>query len=164
MELMFCKHQDVLLQLRGQLINSFLLIFYWISLEWWILLGFLKTNSLLPWRISSAEIFFCFFPCQIPPFSPIKQKYESHSSYDNKNLFCLYTPPSSKSRDAKSIMHFLWVDFCLNVWEVYSLSENKSFFSLLQRITVTFEEKHIPKSQIYLLKMIIWVLQHQFFF
>lgn len=153
MELMFCKHQDAgFLQLGDHLTNFLLWIFYWLSLEWWIFLGFLKNNLNFLWSFSSA------FLLLSSPFVGQCNRNTSHILHIILKIYSdLFTLLSSKFRDAKN-MHFLWIWFLSKgLRSVQLVRKQLLFHSAPANKTDLTEKTQIPKPQLYLLKMIfLW--------
>lgn len=130
-ELMFCKHQDVgFLHLGDQLMNFLLWIFYWFSSELWIFGSFLKTNLTLVWSFSSV-FFFCLLSSPLPAQCSGNMSHTLHIIL--KIYSDLYTSPSSKSRNAKSIMNFLWVWLLSKCLRSVQLVRRQLLFSLCFR-------------------------------
>lgn len=164
MVLVFCRHQEfrVFSQLGDPLMNFlFWFFFNWLSLEWWTFLSFLKINLTILCRFSPA---FSLLSTPLPTQCSRNKSYTLHKILKICSDF--YTPPSSKTRDANSVTQFLWVWIpSESLRSVQLVIKQLLFFSApVISTNVTGKKNQILRSKIYLLKMILYVLQHQLFF
>lgn len=150
--LMFCKCQDVGVFAIRRPVNEFSLVNFLLTLTVMVnILGFSEKQP-----DPAVEFSFCFFPPQFP--LPVKcSRNMSHILHIILKFILIYMRHLVvNSEMQKNIMHFLWVwllSKCLR--SVQLVRKQLLFLSAPGNNTDLTGKNQIPKSQIYLLKVIL---------